>query len=115
MTLSEFYTKLGSSYEAVLSRIPSEKLIRKFLKMYEADPSYRQLTEAVGASDWQTAFRAAHTLKGVAQNLGLDRLQARASELTEALRNAAPLTDQALLDAVSEEHALTIAALKELD
>lgn len=36
--------------------------------------------------DYESAFRAAHTLKGVALNLGLGRLAKSSSELTEALR-----------------------------
>lgn len=115
MTLSDFYARLGGSCDAVLKRIPSEQMLRKFLKMYEKDPSYAQLTEAVKAGDWQSAFRAAHTLKGVAQNLGLDRLHQRASALTEALRGAKPLDDPALLDAVSQAHTETLSALHALD
>ena len=115
MTLSEFYTRLGSSCEDVLKRIPSEQMIRKFVKMYAADPSFDQLTAAVEKQDWPTAFRAAHTLKGVAQNLGLARLQASASALTEALRGGKALTEPALLEAVRADQAQTLAALGTLD
>ena len=115
MTLSELYANLGSSIDAVLKRIPSEQMLRKFVKMYEKDPSYDQLVEAVKASDWQTAFRAAHTLKGVAQNLGLDQLQSSASELTEALRGGKALTDFSLLDAVTNAQKNVREALSSLD
>ena len=32
-----------------------------------------QLTQAMDAGDVETAFRAAHTLKGICANLGLSR------------------------------------------
>lgn len=35
----------------------------------------------------EDAFRAAHTIKGICQNLSLTALLKAASELTEALRN----------------------------
>ena len=38
------------------------------------------------ARDLPAAFRAAHTLKGVAANLGFAKLAAAAGELTEILR-----------------------------
>ena len=115
MTLSEFYTRLGGDCAAELQRIPSEKMIKKFLKMYPGDPSFQQLTDAIAVSDWPVAFRAAHTLKGVAQNLGLDQLQRVSSALTEALRGGKPLTEPALLEAVKVEQARTLEALSELD
>lgn len=102
MTLSEFYTAVGSDVASVLARIPSEKMLTRFVRMYADDPTFGQLLAAVDAQDWPAAFLAAHTLKGVAQNLGFDRLQDAASALTEALRGNRPLTEPALLERVVE-------------
>ena len=115
MTLSDFYTRLGSSCAEVLKRIPSEQMLKKFVKMYQNDPSFSQLEEAIAQKDWQTAFRSAHTLKGVAQNLGFSDLQRTASELTESLRGAKPLTQPELLDAVRISQKQIADAMKELD
>ena len=38
-------------------------------------------------------FRASHTLKGVAQNLGMEHLYQVSSALCEAVRGSKPLTD----------------------
>ena len=46
------------------------------------------------------AFRAAHTLKGVAANMGLLRMQEAASALTEALRAGDMDSARALYPAV---------------
>lgn len=115
MTLEEFYARIGGNYQETLRRLPSEKMIRKFVGKYVADPSYQELDAALAKKDWEAAFRAAHTLKGVAQNLGLDQLQRVSSALTEALRGGKPLTEPALLEAVKVEQARTLEALSELD
>ena len=72
----EFYAAVGGDYDATLNRIPKESMVLRFVKKYADDKTYAQLTEAVKAQDWETAFRASHTLKGVAQNLGFDGLYA---------------------------------------
>ncbi|MDD6903197.1 MAG: Hpt domain-containing protein, partial [Eubacteriales bacterium] len=55
------------------------------------------------AGDEEAAFRAAHTLKGVAKNLGFSDLGESASVLTEVLRNrtfdgASPLFEKVKSD-----------------
>lgn len=72
MTLQEFYDRIGGDYKATISRLPSEALIKKFVLKYPGDPSFNQLKDALATQDWELAFRASHTLKGVAQNLGMD-------------------------------------------
>lgn len=115
MTLKEFYAAVGGDYDATLNRIPKESMVLRFAKKYADDKTYLQLTEAVNAQDWETAFRASHTLKGVAQNLGFDRLYAVSVPLTEAMRGAKPLDDFSLLAAVQAAQAETLAAIAKLD
>lgn len=86
MTLQEFYARVGGDYNATLSRLPSEALVKKFILKYPGDPSFAQLKDALTAQDWELAFRASHTLKGVAQNLGMDRLYKAAAALCDAVR-----------------------------
>ena len=115
MTLEELYKKTGGSLQDVLARIPSEKILEKFARKYLEDGSFRQLQEAVQAKDWESAFRAAYTLKGVAQNLGFERLGKTASELTEALRGGKALTDEKLLENVAAAQKELSDALNGLD
>lgn len=100
MKLGEFYEKMGADLGEILGRIPSERMIRKFIGKYPQDPSFDQLSQAVEARDWQRAFREAHTLKGVAANLGFEELRQAASDLTEQLRGGVPLRDYQLLEQV---------------
>ena len=85
--LDEFYASVGSTASEVVGRLGgSPALVVRFLGKFSADGSYKQLCEALDAGDTPTAFRAAHTMKGIAANLGLQYLFNKASEVTEYLR-----------------------------
>lgn len=112
LDIKAFYEQLGGDHALVLSRLPSEAMIRRFLGKFLGDPSYNALGAALAAGDIATAFRAAHTLKGTSATLGLDRLSVAASRLTEALRNAVSLPPEPLVTAVDKEYAACIAAIR---
>lgn len=74
--------------EGVLERfMGNEALFLRFFKKFGDDESYRNLKESIKSGEWQNAFCAVHTLKGVAGNLGMNRLFAVSSDITEKLRN----------------------------
>ena len=54
--------------------------------MTPAFPSFSQLQSTLEEKNVEEAFRAAHTLKGVAQNLGFTPLYEATATLTEVLR-----------------------------
>lgn len=95
MTLQEFYARVGGDYNATLSRLPSEALVKKFILKYPGDPSFAQL-------------------KGVAQNLGMDRLYKAAAALCDAVRGPKPLEDKSLWPPVLAAHEEVLAAIREL-
>ena len=74
MTMQECYKAIGGNYEAVLGRLHSEALIQRFTLKFLEDQSYLQLKQALENKYYEDAFRSAHTLKGVCQNLSFDRL-----------------------------------------
>ena len=86
MTVAEFYDSIGSGLEPVMQRLNSEKLVKRLLGKYPADKNYGLLVEGMAEKDYDKAFNAAHTIKGVASNLGFDRLQAAAAEMSEAFK-----------------------------
>lgn len=86
MTLKEMYESIGSNYDNVLGRLMTEALVSKFVLLFQEDDSFGKLETSFNENNRDEAFRAAHTLKGVAQNLGFDRLYQKSSELTEFLR-----------------------------
>ncbi len=115
MDLKTCYERMGGDYEAVMSRLRQEERVVKFLRLFLADESFPQLTQALPAQDWATAFRAAHSLKGVALNLGLTALAQSSSELTECLRPGSPTQDPApLYQSVKDDYEKARAAITAL-
>lgn len=101
MTEKEFYDRIGGSYSEALERLMKDSLIRKFVLKYPGDPSFSMLSDALAAKDWDEAFRAVHTLKGVALNLAFKKLGGAAQELTELLRpQTRDVSDPARIDAL---------------
>lgn len=86
MNLEEFYAQIGGDYADTLQRLCNENMVKKFVKKYQDDPTCADLHNAALQQDWEAAFRGAHTLKGVAQNLGFERLYQVSAVLTEAMR-----------------------------
>ena len=102
-------------YADTLQRLCNEHMVKKFVKKYQDDPTCADLHNAVLQQDWEAAFRGAHTLKGVAQNLGFERLYQGSAVLTEAMRGNKPLEDRSLLDAVEQQDAAIRRAISELE
>ena len=115
MTVRECYEELGSDFDKVLSRLVSEALVKKFALKFLDDPSFGQLETALADKDAETAFRAAHTLKGICLNLGFDNLFAPSQELTEKLRGATTIEGTVeLFAAVEKEYDRTCEALRKI-
>ncbi len=107
MTLQECYQELGGNYDEVLRRMMMPKLVDKFIVKFLTDGSYAALCAAIAAGQREEAFRAAHTLKGVCQNLGLGNLLCSVQPLTELLRpetDTIPAEAPTLLARVQQEY-----------
>ena len=74
MTLKEAYESVESNYDNVLKRLGSEGMIKRFAVKFIDDPTFGELKNALAAGDGESAFRAAHTMKGICLNLGFDKL-----------------------------------------
>ena len=101
MTLKECYDALGGNYEDTVRRLYNEKLVEKFLFKFEEDPSFENLKKALEEENLEAAFRAAHTLKGVAQNMGFAE---SSSVLTEALRSRKVMPYAEQIEGVCEDY-----------
>lgn len=113
MTIQECYAALGGDYEEVINRLYSEALVRKFVGKFSSDPSFQLLDDSLKAGNYEEAFRAAHTLKGVSQNLSFTKLYQSSHEITEALRTANYDLAVQLLPHVEADYALTCSAIQE--
>jgi len=115
LSLEEFYKAVGGSHAEVQSRLVNDRLIVKFLMKFPDDPSYAVLCVSIEHEDYEEAFRAAHTLKGVCLNLGLSNLAHCAIALTELLRSANGHVDQmqliALMGQIKKEYVVVVEAI----
>ena len=112
MTIRECYEKTGSDYENILKRFGSEAMIQRFALKFLKDGSFSDLKNALEAKDGERAFRAAHTLKGICLNLGLDRLYKVSACLTEKLRGREFNGYEEAYEEVQQEYQKTIEAIR---
>lgn len=111
MTLQECYCRMQGDYADALNRLMRDQLIERFVLNFPKDQSMQQLRDATAAGIQNDAFRAAHTLKGVAKNLSLTKLADSASELAEQLRDGTQMPDPILLAEVEKDYKLVIDTL----
>ena len=116
MDLRECYEELEGSFEEVSKRLPREAMIKKFVLKFLIDKSFENLTTSVENHDYSTAFMAAHTLKGVCQNLAFTRLFESSNLITEALRGDDH--DESLIaeliERVKTDYKITVDAIEKL-
>lgn len=115
MNINECYQAMGADYEEVFGRLRSERLITKFVLKFPSDPSFSQLQSTLEEKNVEEAFRAAHTLKGVAQNLGFTPLYEATATLTEVPRAGNLPEDDNMMNAVAKEYERTVAAIEQLN
>ena len=115
MKIQECYQELGGDFAQVERLLPSISLIRKFITKFLNDESYSELCHAMQAGQRETAFRAAHTLKGISANLGFSKLLSSVSELTELLRaetDVIPEKAVCLMEEVRMDYELTAGSIR---
>ena len=112
MTLQECYAALGGDYAEVFSRLRSERLIQKFVLKFLDDPSYHLLETSLAGGDWPEAFRGAHTIKGVCQNLSFTTLYESSARLCEALRGGRPPQDPGLFPQVRQDYEAAVSVIR---
>ena len=114
MNTETFYEKIGGNYAETMGRLMTEERILRFVRKFPADGSFNALKDALDRSSQEEAFRAAHTLKGVAQNLGFTALYEKASAVTEVLRGGS-LDVTALMPDLESVYRLTVESISALD
>ncbi len=117
MDLKEFFSLIGGDYNEIIARLLSDKMILRFVLKFKDDTSFNLLSKALSENDTETAFRAAHTLKGVTSTLGFGDLYKSSSDLTESLRNADAIDinkSKKLFDIVKEHYNKTIEYINKL-
>lgn len=112
MTLQECYAALDGSYEEAAGRLRSDRLVQKFILKFLEDGSYGLLLSSLEEQNYKEAFRAAHTIKGMCQNLSFTRLGDSSSRLSEALRGGWTPEVPVLVEQVRNDYQRTAAAIR---
>lgn len=86
-TFKEVFEEYGGDYTATMARfMNNETMYMKFLNMLFKDDNLDKLSEAIKNNDLNSAFEAAHTLKGVVANMGLTPMYDAVNTIVEPLR-----------------------------
>lgn len=81
-------SQYGVNWTEVMERfVDDEELYFDCLHSFMEDPAFSELENAIRNREYEQAFDHAHTLKGVAGNLGLAPLFVAMGGLVEPLRN----------------------------
>ena len=117
MTVSEFYAAVGGDYTEVLARLTSDALVARFLRMLPHDGSMELLCDSMASGNAAEAFRAVHSIKGMALNLGLSRLAEVCTVMTEALRGRSDIPESCgeLFQNVKAEYDRVCGAISRLE
>ena len=100
---------MGADYNEVFRRLYNEAMIRKFVLLFPKDDSFHNLEAALKEQNVKEAFRAAHTLKGVCQNLGFSNLYAQTLRAGQLEGTAEQFAE------VEKQYRITMAAIQALD
>ncbi len=116
MTLEECYAAMNADYEGVLRRFMTEDRVKRFVTKLPADNNFDMLKAAMEKKDFEAAFRAAHTLKGLGLNLGLTALSDSSAKLSDALRSGTPAEGyETMYEQLCQDYTQTIDAINCLD
>lgn len=79
--------KAGVDYKGAVARfIGSEEIYEQFLYRFTCDKNLSQLEECLAKGDIETAFKRAHTLKGLSGNYGFNKMLEATIPVVEILR-----------------------------
>ena len=86
MTVDDLKSYGADTADGLRRCMNNESFYLRLVKMIPGDPNFQKLYDAVACGDLETAFAAAHALKGSTGNLSLVPILAPVSEITELLR-----------------------------
>lgn len=82
MNLKDALELAGVDYEMTLNRFSNNAmLLERFVKKFPNDKTFEELDAAVGDKRYGDVERSAHTLKGIASNLGFQYLSDLSAEV----------------------------------
>ena len=112
-TLSDFYEEVGGDIMNVLERLEDIDTVEMFVLGFPSDPSYSMLLKSLQENDLKSAFRAAHTIKGISYTLGFQSLGDCAAKLCDKLREVM-LPSATVMQQLETEYNRVLTAIKRI-
>jgi len=104
MLTLESMKQYGANVEEGLSRcMGNETFYFRLVSIVPNEANFAKLKSSIEAEDLDTAFEAAHALKGVTGNLALTPLYQPVFEITELLRARTKMDYSALLNQIFDK------------
>ena len=113
--IKEQLSAAGMNMEGALRRLMNnEMLLERLLIKFKADTNIAGLEKALEEQQYEEAFHFAHTLKGVAGNLGLEKLMDAVGIVVEKLRSQTHEGIEGDMEVVREAYAQLMEVLKQV-
>lgn len=107
-------TQAGVNPRDGIERFSGNKdLFEKYLNAFPQDPNFEKLKEGLKSKNIESAFQAAHALKGVSGNLSLEELFERIVPLVEELRAGSMEHADELMVPIEESYQKVVEALQD--
>ena len=113
LILPELYEEVGGDIMNVLERLEDIETVEMFVLGFPSDPSYSMLLKNLQENDLKSAFRAAHTLKGISYTLGFQSLGDCVAKLCDKLREGL-LPSATVLQLLETEYNRVLTSIKRL-
>lgn len=116
MNLKEGMEKLDINIEVTLNRfMNNEGMYLRFLRKSADDPTFAMLSKAVETKDYKEIEINAHTLKGVAGNLGFEELMDSCAKLVADVRTEKYESIEEEFSKTAEIYGKIIEVIREID
>lgn len=103
----------GVDLDRVMKRfLGKEDMYLKFLKRFLEDESFSNMERYLEQNNVEEAFKAAHTLKGVVTNLGLESIMCSVLPITEELRAGSLEEGKNMMEQLKKEYEMVVNILK---
>lgn len=105
----------GIDYDTAIDRFGgNDAMFEKFVRRYADNTHYQELLDALNENNSESAYKAAHSLKGVVGNLSFSTYYEVITPLTQFLREGKLEEARAILPQLAQEQDRICKALAEL-
>lgn len=116
MTMEETARACQWDLEGTLRRFGgSQMMLERFVKKFPQDATFAALKDAAEQKNYPEVEKAAHTLKGIAGNLGFTALYQGCSNLVAAVRNGNFEQADTLWETVQQEYETVFTAVAQIE